>query len=71
MVFILDGNSEHGVHAWREVGLFSDKKNPICDCSRSNQMPAIVQITVIYDLPSYISSKGETISGILITATKT
>ena len=31
MVLTLDSNSEHVVHV--------SKKNQICDCSRSNQMP--------------------------------
>ena len=35
MVLILDGNSGHVAHAWMKIGLFE----PICDCSRSNQMP--------------------------------
>ena len=35
MVPILDGNSEHVAHAWNKIGLFY----PICDCSRSEQMP--------------------------------
>ena len=38
MALLLDGNSEHVGHAWRKIGLFGEK-NPICDCSRSNQMP--------------------------------
>ena len=37
MVFILDGNSEHAAQAWRKIGIFGEK-NPICECSRSNQM---------------------------------
>ena len=37
MVLILDGNSEHVAHAWRKISL-SGEINPICDCSRSNQM---------------------------------
>ena len=28
MVLILDANSKHVAHAWREIGT---KKNPICD----------------------------------------
>ena len=39
MVLILDGNSEHVAHAWREKSL--------CDCSLSNQMPWTIQITEI------------------------
>ena len=33
MVFMLDGNSEHAGHAYREK-VFSEKKNQICDYSR-------------------------------------
>ena len=32
MVPVLDSNSEHVAHAWREIGLYEK----ICDCSRSN-----------------------------------
>ena len=40
MVLILDANSEHDAHAWRKICVFGEEeKNPICDCSRSNQMP--------------------------------
>ena len=38
MVLILDGNSEHVGYAQGKK-IFADKKNPICGCSRSNQMP--------------------------------
>ena len=38
MVLILDGKSEQVVHARRKKA-FQRKKNPICDCSRSNQRP--------------------------------
>ena len=37
MVLILDGNSKYVAHAWRNIGLFGEK-NPIHDCSRSNEM---------------------------------
>ena len=40
----LYGNSEHVAQARRKIGLF-EEKNPICDCSRSNQI--IGQITTI------------------------
>ena len=33
------GNSEHVAHTLRKIGKNSEKKIPICDCSRSNQMP--------------------------------
>ena len=36
MLRILDGSSEHVANARRKVD-----QNPICDCSRSNQMPLI------------------------------
>ena len=40
LVPILDGNPEHVAHARRQIGLFGEeKKNPICDCSRSHPMP--------------------------------
>ena len=45
MVPILDGNPDHVAHAWRKIGLFGEKKNPICDCSRSHQMAWTDQIT--------------------------
>ena len=38
-VRISDGNSEHVAHVGRKIGLFGVKINPICDFSRSNQMP--------------------------------
>ena len=38
MVLMLNGNSENVTKAWRRLGLFGEK-NPICDSSRSNQMP--------------------------------
>jgi len=49
MVLILAGNSEHivNVHAWRKIGLFGEKKNPICDCTSSNQLPSTDQRTEI------------------------
>ena len=60
MVLILDGNSEHVAHTWRNIDLFW-KRNPICDCSRSNQMAIADQIArllftcaPISDLPSNI-----------------
>ena len=37
--YTLHGNSEHVAHALREIGLFGEKKYPICDCSRPNHMP--------------------------------
>ena len=46
MVLILDGNSKHVcTHVRKQV--FSDKKTPICECSRSNQMLLTGQITEI------------------------
>ena len=51
MVFILDVKSEHVAHAWRNMGHLGIKKNPICDCSRSNQMSYIGQIT---EIASYV-----------------
>ena len=45
MVVILDGNSEHVAPSWRKTDHFWDKENPICDCSRSNQLPSTGQIT--------------------------
>ena len=38
MVLSLDGDSEYAATAQRKIGLFGEK-NPICKCSRSNQMP--------------------------------
>ena len=40
---IIDGNSRNGEYACRKIGLFGDK-NPICDCSLSNEMPITDQI---------------------------
>ena len=37
MVLIIDGNSEQVAHAWKEIDLFGEKKNPIFVCSRSKQ----------------------------------
>ena len=37
MVLILDGNSEHVVHALRKIGLLG--KKTICNCSRLTQIP--------------------------------
>ena len=37
-VLILDGNSEHVAQAWTKKSHFG-LKHPICDYSRSNQMP--------------------------------
>ena len=37
MVLKLEGNSEFDAYAWKYV--FSEKNSPICDCSRTNQMP--------------------------------
>ena len=37
MVLILDGNSEHVALACTKIGLFGEQQ-PICDCSRYNQM---------------------------------
>ena len=34
MVLRLDGNSEHVAQGWKKIGLFGEKKNPICDFSR-------------------------------------
>ena len=39
MVLILDGNLAHVAHACRKIGLFGEKKKPICDCSRTIYMP--------------------------------
>ena len=36
MVLLLDGNSEFVAHAWRKIGLFSEKST-ICECSLSKQ----------------------------------
>ena len=38
IVLTLDGTSVHVAHALKKIGLFG-KKNPICDCSRTNQKP--------------------------------
>ena len=38
---------EDVAHALRKTGLFGEKKNPICDCSRSNRMPWLLRITNI------------------------
>ena len=46
MVLILDGNSEQVECAWRKIGLF-EEKNPICDRSRSNQIPQTDQTSDI------------------------
>ena len=35
---ILDGNSEHVAHEWKQIGLFGEKI-PTRDCSQSYQMP--------------------------------
>ena len=40
------GNSKHVALAWKKIGLFGEK-NPICDCSLSNQMPLKDRITDI------------------------
>ena len=45
IVLILEGNSEHVAHAWRKICLIGFLKNPICDCSQSNQMHQTDQIT--------------------------
>ena len=64
MALILDGNSEHVAQACRKLVLFG-KKDPICDCSRSNQMPYTEETTElncvytyapISELPTYIST---------------
>ena len=34
---ILDGNTDHLAHAEMEY-FFTEEKNPICDCSRSNAL---------------------------------
>ena len=44
-VLILDGNLEHGTHAWRKISLFGEI-NPSCDCR-----PLTDQITVIDPYP--------------------
>ena len=49
-VLILDGNLEHGTHAWRKISLFGEI-NPSFDCHQSNQMPLTDQITVIAPYP--------------------
>ena len=47
-ICILVGNSENVEHAWRKIGLLrEEKKNPICDCSRSNQLPWTDKISKI------------------------
>ena len=57
IVLILDGNSDHVAHV-----LVLSKRNPMCDCSRSNQMTQSEQITKITPcapisvLPSNIST---------------
>ena len=49
MVLILDGNSEHEAHAWRNIGIGVGEK----DCSWSNQMPQTDQITKMTILYKY------------------
>ena len=51
MVPLSYGNSEHVAHAWRIKCLFGEN-NPICDCSRSDQMTLKDQIT---EFASYIT----------------
>ena len=50
MVFIFDGDSEHAAHTWSKIGLCGGK-NPICDCSRSNQLPLTDRIA---DIAHYV-----------------
>ena len=38
MVHKLDGYSKYVPHAWRKIGIFQRKKNPIYDYSQSNQI---------------------------------
>mgnify|MGYP007023160002 CR=1 FL=1 len=52
MVLISDGNSDYVSHEWSKIGLF--RKYPMCDCSRSNQMPWPDQITVFIFLNANI-----------------
>ena len=48
MVLTLDGNSENVRHEWKKKKKkFLEKKNAICDYSRSNQMPYADQIIEI------------------------
>ena len=47
MVLILDGNSERDALAWRKMGL-CEEKNPICECSRSNQITGIATYVRTY-----------------------
>ena len=46
VVLKLYGNSEH-VARMKQNSYFEEEKNPIRDCSRTNQMPWTDQITVI------------------------
>ena len=45
MVLILDGNSEHVSHVWRNIKSLFGEKNPNFDSSWTNQMPLTDQIT--------------------------
>ena len=38
MELILDGSSKHAAHALRKIGLYSEKKIEICDCSRFDKI---------------------------------
>mgnify|MGYP006975909587 CR=1 FL=1 len=38
MVLIIEFNSEHDAHVWRKTVLFGEK-NPICDWSRTHEVP--------------------------------
>ena len=39
MALILDGHSDSDAHGGKNNMSFRREKNPICDCSLSNQMP--------------------------------
>ena len=40
MLLILNDYSEYDAHTLGKKGVFGkEKQNPICDCSRSNQLP--------------------------------
>ena len=66
MVLILDGISELVEHARRKIGLFLERKDPICELSRSNKVPKKEKINerdcslhahlFISELPSNIST---------------
>ena len=64
MVLILDGSSKNTLHTHEGKYVFSDKKYPICDCSRTNQkvkeQSLLLTCAPIYELPSNIITMRRT-----------